>query len=91
MKNEDTWEDAKDLKATYEEQLSRWRCPECGEIQHRTPELTQCICHKLPLILIPPGQHIHIHCPVHGDRKIYGQPHVEYRYGYFSENPDVKI
>lgn len=89
MKNEDTWETASDIKTTYEEQLPRWRCPECGEIQHRIPELERCTCRQPLWVSIPPGQHIHIHCPLHGDQKLYGQPRVEYRYGY-GVNPNAK-
>jgi hypothetical protein len=48
------------------------RCPDCGEEfehPHRGP---RCICRDPMMICIQPGTHIHIHCPVHGDVKIYG-------------------
>jgi hypothetical protein len=46
-------------------------CPECGE-EYQRPKVNRCICRKPLFISIPPGQHIHIQCPVHGDVKIYG-------------------
>lgn len=46
-------------------------CPECGEPWQTAPS-QRCICREPMMICIPPGQHIHIHCPVHGDVKIYG-------------------
>jgi len=47
------------------------KCPECDEpFSRRVP--SECICFKPMHIYIPPGQHIHIKCPVHGDKKIYG-------------------
>jgi len=50
-------------------------CPDCGEPWKKAP-LSACICDKPMHIYIEPGKHIHIHCPVHGDRKIYGSPVV---------------
>jgi hypothetical protein len=47
-------------------------CPDCGEEfdhPHRGP---RCICKDPMYIVIQPGKHIHINCPVHGDVKIYG-------------------
>ena len=46
-------------------------CPDCGEEFDR-PKVDRCICRKPLMICIPPGKHIHIQCPVHGDVKIYG-------------------
>jgi len=36
-----------------------------------------CICFKPLAISIPAGGHIHLQCPVHGDKIIYG-PHITY-------------
>lgn len=46
-------------------------CPDCGEEFHQ-PKPDLCVCRKPMLICIPPGKHIHINCPVHGDVKLYG-------------------
>lgn len=45
------------------------KCPKCGE-EFQKP--IRCICGDTMWISIPPGEHIHIDCPVHGDVKIYG-------------------
>lgn len=50
-------------------------CPDCGEPYDRGPDL-RCTCREPLMIYIPPEEHIHISCPVHGDRKIYGGPIV---------------
>lgn len=40
----------------------------------RRPEfLGQCICRGPMLVYIPPGEHVHIQCPVHGDVVIRGR------------------
>lgn len=46
-------------------------CPKCGEIDFLPQPDLRCICSPI-WIWIPPGKHIHIWCPVHGDIKIYG-------------------
>jgi hypothetical protein len=51
-------------------------CPDCDEPYDDFPS-SACICHKPLWICIPPGQHIHLICPVHGDFKVYG-PRVTY-------------
>lgn len=48
------------------------KCPECGEEYDFPYKGLRCICRDPLFIVIAPGQHIHIHCPVHGDVKIYG-------------------
>ncbi len=49
---------------------SSGQCPECGEENPIIQPQSICTC---PLyIYIQPGHHIHVHCPVHGDMKIYG-------------------
>jgi hypothetical protein len=47
-------------------------CPECGEEYEHPHRGPRCICRDPLMICIQPGKHIHIHCPVHGDVKIYG-------------------
>jgi predicted RNA-binding Zn-ribbon protein involved in translation (DUF1610 family) len=44
-------------------------CPQCGEKAIGPP--APCTCRTL-MIYIPPGEHIHVQCPQHGDVKIYG-------------------
>lgn len=55
----------------YENYKEHWVCDECGE--HEKPNINpgDCTCRVL-WISIPPGQHIHINCPVHGRVKING-------------------
>lgn len=48
------------------------KCPECGEEFVDPFKGPRCICRDPIFIVIQPGHHIHIHCPVHGDIKIYG-------------------
>lgn len=48
------------------------RCPDCGEEFPNPFKGPHCICRDPLYIVIQPGHHIHIHCPVHGDVKIYG-------------------
>jgi len=48
-----------------------WKCP-CGEGSGGTSAPLRCVCHDPMSISIPPGQHIHIQCPQHGDVKLYG-------------------
>lgn len=52
------------------------KCSKCKEKDNypydKLNKLNKCICHKPLLIYIPPGEHIHINCPIHGDVKIYG-------------------
>jgi hypothetical protein len=48
-----------------------WHCPDCGEGHRPKPDF-RCNCNQPIAIHIPPGQHVHIKCPVHGDRKLYG-------------------
>lgn len=44
-------------------------CPECGEdMTPRPPK--RCTCPNM--IYIPPGQHIHVDCELHGRTKLYG-------------------
>lgn len=44
-------------------------CPECGE--DMTPSSPKrCTCPTM--IYIPPGQHIHVDCDLHGRIKLYG-------------------
>lgn len=45
-------------------------CPRCGE-KYNKPDTRPCTCQNL-MIYVPPGEHIHIDCPRHGDVKIYG-------------------
>lgn len=47
-------------------------CPRCGERAPIVPK--DCICGKPLNIWVPPGHHIHLQCPVHGDVKVSGQP-----------------
>jgi hypothetical protein len=48
------------------------KCPECGE-QKRTPmPHLECTLNKPLWIVIPPGGHIHINCPIHGSHRING-------------------
>ena len=60
-------------------------CPECGE-EYERPHIDRCICNKPLMICIPPGKHIHIHCPVHGDVKIYGP-----RMHWLASKPDFRL
>lgn len=46
------------------------KCPKCNEPYTRPN--ARCICEGPMWIVIQPGQHIHIQCPIHGDVKIYG-------------------
>lgn len=48
-----------------------WKCPECGEGHRPKPDF-RCNCNEPIMIYVQPGQHVHLKCPVHGDRKIYG-------------------
>lgn len=50
---------------------SPWSCPDCGRGEYPRPD-PSCNCHKPLMISIPAGQHIHINCPVHGDRIVRG-------------------
>ena len=51
-----------------------WKCPCCGEGNSLPDDLRNCNCNEPLHISIPAGQHIHVTCPVHGDRKVYGPP-----------------
>jgi hypothetical protein len=51
-----------------EEGCSKPGCP----IPKRPRPNANCICNKPLMIYIPPGSHIHINCPVHGDKVIFG-------------------
>jgi hypothetical protein len=73
FKNEEPWDLITPQKRHH---CDNDHCPECGE-EYQRPKPNKCICRKPLMICIPPGQHIHIHCPVHGDVKIYG-PRLTY-------------
>lgn len=45
-------------------------CSECGE---QTVQRPHSICTCPTMIVIPPGQHIHHTCPLHGHVKVCGQ------------------
>jgi len=49
-------------------------CPRCGEGPRYPTRDPLCNCDELLHIYIQPGGHVHINCPVHGDRKVYGRP-----------------
>ena len=34
----------------------------------------RCTCSGPMLLYIPPGQHVHITCPMHGDTVLHGNP-----------------
>jgi len=45
--------------------------PDCPE-NKRWPSTLGCTCNKPLLLYIPPGHHVHMCCPVHGDYVIRG-------------------
>lgn len=46
-------------------------CPDCGQPNGQPSYLPPCTCSPL-MIAVPPGQHIHIQCPRHGNVRIDG-------------------
>lgn len=53
--------------------------PGCPVPNYPKPDY-RCICNKPLMLYIPPGEHVHIECPVHGDRIIK-----------YEENPKEQI
>lgn len=62
-----------DLFQRQQESHNTWHCGKCGEGYRPQPDY-RCNCREPMAIHIPPGQHVHVQCPAHGDRKIYGDP-----------------
>jgi hypothetical protein len=54
----------------YDGEVHGESCPECGkkDIVPVNPLLCQCPT----MIVVPPGKHIHVSCPVHGQVVIHG-------------------
>jgi len=50
----------------------RRKCPDCGEPWDDCKPRPRCTLNDPLFIAIPPGQHIHIQCPVHGSHRING-------------------
>lgn len=52
--------------------LNDWRCPQPGCPEPASPRQPYERCTCPTMIYVPAGQHIHYHCPVHGDVVIRG-------------------
>lgn len=63
------------LDATFKPSATASQCP-CGEETNIPDRMAGCICGNPLMVYIPPGGHIHIQCPLHGDVKIYGGGYV---------------
>lgn len=50
---------------------TRGVCPDCHKPWH-TPQYGQCTANNAMMLYIPPGEHIHLPCPLHGEHIIYG-------------------
>lgn len=50
------------------------KCPDCGKDWKKDIPSPACICNKPLMLYVPPGEHVHLNCPVHGDFVVSGGP-----------------
>ena len=77
LENFDTWLRNRRFGIGHDERDGGCGKPGCP-IPKRTPDAMEVCSLNQPLhIYIPPGQHLHIDCPIHGSHIVYG-PNITY-------------